>query len=163
MYCYAFIVLLQLLLENGKPGKYLLRNFGKVHPSTHSNDNSFILRFVHESLHNSFVTFNIDASDIQFVFNSVKGRIVDVNAEDFVALEENGLIIVEIENIGEISGEFTVTLAHCYDDRIPVSKTQTLMPGQFANVSFVFQAYTTQSEQLKCVGMCSLVLLIRTR
>lgn len=148
-----FFLSLQLLLQSGKPGKYLLQNYGKVHPSTHLNENSFILRFIHESLHNSFVTFNIDASDIQFVFNSVKGRIVDVNAEDFVALEEDGLINVEIENIGEISGDFTVTLAHCHDDRIPVSKTRTLMPGEFANVNFVFQAYTTKSEKIKCVGM----------
>ena len=143
-------------MKKGKTGKYLLHNYGQVHHSTHPDDNSFILRFVHTSLHNSFVTFDIDASDIQFVYNSVKGRIVDVTASNFTALEDNGLIVVDVENTGEIAGDFLTTLAHCHDDRVPSTKKRSISPGQIANISFAFQAFIRESEKVQCVGRLSL-------
>ncbi len=135
-------------------GKYLLHNYGQVHPSTHPDDNSFILRFVHTSLHNSFVTFYIDASDIQFVVNSVRGRIVEVTASDFTVNEENGRIVVYVENVGEIAGDFLISLAHCHDNRVPSSKKTSIAPGQIKSVSFAFQAFVDKAQEVQCVGTC---------
>ena len=135
-------------------GKYLLHNYGQVHPSTHPDDNSFILRFVHTSLHNTFVTFYIDASDIQFVVNSVRGRIVEVTASDFTVNEENGRIVVYVENVGEIAGDFLISLTHCHDDRVPSSKKTSIAPGQIKSVSFNFQAFVDKAQEVQCVGTC---------
>ena len=38
-----------------------------------------------------------------------KGRIVDTYAVDFEALSGTGEIIVEVENTGEVSGDFSVS------------------------------------------------------
>ena len=46
----------------------MLHNFGKIDKSSKSNDKSFILRFIHEDLHNTFVTFKIEASSLAFVY-----------------------------------------------------------------------------------------------
>ena len=47
----------------------MLHNFGRIHKSSHPNNQSFIMRFIHEDLHNTFVTFKIDASSLVFVYS----------------------------------------------------------------------------------------------
>lgn len=43
------------------------------------------------------------------LFNSGSGRIVNTYATDFEALATNGMVVVEIENTGDISAEFSVS------------------------------------------------------
>ena len=53
-----------------RTGKYMLHNFGKLHKeSSHPNEDSFILRFIHDDVHNTLVSFDIDASNLLFVYN----------------------------------------------------------------------------------------------
>ena len=47
----------------------MLHNFGRVAESTHPNEDSFMLNFIHEELLNTVVTIRIDASNIVFVYN----------------------------------------------------------------------------------------------
>lgn len=49
--------------------RFLLSSFGKIDSSSNATNTTFILRFELEDLHNTFVTFRIDASDIVFVYN----------------------------------------------------------------------------------------------
>lgn len=130
----------------------MLGNFGKVDYSTRSDKNSFILRFVHESLHNSFVTFKIDATDIQYVYNRVSGRIIYSGARDFVAIADEGFLLVTIENTGQIAGDFMVTLVDCQDNRVPSSEVVSLLPGEVANVTFIFQVYVKKKTGVSCIG-----------
>ncbi len=115
----------------------MAHNFGRVHNSSHPNNKSFILRFVHEDLHNTFVTFRIDASDILFVTNVGSGRILDTHATNFTALEGYGVITVEVENTGEVTAEFSVSVMKCNQgiQQIP-AKSVTINPGLVANVTF---------------------------
>ncbi len=149
---YTLCTQLQELLRLGKTGRYLIPNYGVIHPSTHPDQNSFILRFLHTDFHNTFVTFDIDASDLQFVVNRASGRIVDVTASDFTINEDNGMIVVTVENTGQIAGDFQVTLAHCHDDRVPSSKLTSLDPGQVTDVTFIFQAFVKEDQIIECVG-----------
>lgn len=48
-------------------------------------------------------------NDIFLSMFSGKGRIVDTYASDFAALSEKGQIVVEVENIGDNSAEFSVS------------------------------------------------------
>ena len=58
-----------MLKKENKSGLYLLSNFGQADESIRSSNSSFILRLVHEDLHNTFVTMRLDASDIVFVYS----------------------------------------------------------------------------------------------
>lgn len=146
-------------MSEGKTPHFLLSGFGHVHSETHPDPDSFILKFVHTELQNTFVTFDIEASDIKFVTNMAKGRIVDVISRNFTANDETGLILVEIENTGEIDGDFLVTLAHCHDDRIPSTKKCSLSPGHLKNVSFTFQAFVRESSSVNCRGKYSIIII----
>ena len=90
----------------------MVHNYGKVHNSSHPNNDSFILKFVHEDLHNSFVTFKIDASNLLFVYNVGKGRIVETYSTDVQALSGMGELTAEIQNTGEVTAEFSARGPH---------------------------------------------------
>ncbi len=136
----------------------MVQNFGHVHNSSHPNNKSFILRFVHEDLHNTFVTFRIDASDILFVINVGSGRIVDTHATNFTALEDYGLITVEVENTGEVTAEFSVSVMKCNQgiQQIP-AKSVTMNPGLVANVTFRIGSANSKAggENHECEGLCT--------
>ena len=130
----------------------MVHNFGEIHPSTHVTDHSFILRFIHTDLHNTFVTFRIDASDIVFVYNVAKGRIVDAYATKFAAVKEVGKLYVEVENTGQLESEFSVVLSECLGRQSTPSKVVRITPGRIANVSFSLQSYKTKGESSLCEG-----------
>ena len=47
----------------------MLYNFGEIHPSTAANNDSVTLRFRYNDFQNTLVTFQIDASDITYVYS----------------------------------------------------------------------------------------------
>lgn len=130
----------------------MVHNFGRIHRSTHVTNHSFILRFIHTEFHNTFVTFRIDASDIAFVYNAAKGRIVDAYATNFTAVKDMGRLYVEVENTGEIEAEFSVILSECLGRDSTPSKTVSIVPGLIANVSFGLQSYNAKGEKSLCEG-----------
>ena len=150
------LYLLQKLRNQSKTGFYMVRNFGKVHNSSHPNNKSFILKFIHEDLHNTFVTFKIDASNIFFVHNVGKGRIVDTHATNFEALTGVGEITVEVQNVGDITAEFSVSVLKCNRDihRIP-AKSVTIDPGRVANITFKVASFNSRTGNTdhKCEGI----------
>lgn len=148
----VLVVLTQRMMDQKKKGSYLLPNFGRIHPSTHIDNNSFIIRLIHDDLHNSFVTFRIDASDIQFVFNVGKGRIVDARTTEFKALTDIGKMYVEVENTGEITAEFTVVLSECFGRKNLPGKGIIIEPGKTQNVTFLLQSYKMFGENSVCEG-----------
>lgn len=46
----------------------MLYNYGKIHPSTHPDNESFTLRFRETDFHNTLILLQMDASDIAFVY-----------------------------------------------------------------------------------------------
>ena len=148
-------IYLQKLRKQGKTGFYMVHNFGRVHNSSHPNNKSFILKFIHEDLHNTFVTFRMDASDILFVYSVGKGRIVDTHATDFEALTGIGEITVEVQNTGDITAEFSVSVLKCNRDihRIP-AKTVTIDPGKVVNATFKVASFNsrTGNSNHQCEG-----------
>ena len=47
----------------------MLYNFGEIHPSAAANNDSVTLRFRCNDFQNTLVTFQIDASDITYVYS----------------------------------------------------------------------------------------------
>ena len=130
----------------------MVHNFGKVHKSSHPNNHSFILRFVHNKLHNSFVTFRIDASNLLFVYNVGKGRIIETYATDVRAMAGMGELTVEIENTGEITAEFSVSVMRCTGSYRRPAKTVSILPGKIANVTFKVQSFDNKGGTHECEG-----------
>ena len=97
--------------KRGIKGFYMLHNYGKIHPSTHPNNHTFILRLLYPDLHNSFVTFNLDATDLSFVVNIGRGRIVSAESRGFNRSSHTvGEVVVVVENLSDISQDFTLSL-----------------------------------------------------
>ena len=46
----------------------MLYNYGKIHESTHPDNESFTLRFHETNFHNTLILLQVDASDIAFVY-----------------------------------------------------------------------------------------------
>ena len=129
-------------------------NFGTIDPSSQPNNNSFILRFTYNDLHNTFLTFNLDASSLSFVKNVGQGKIMSTHATDFEALSGYGTIYVVVSNIGDIAASFSVAVVNCNAgvQQIP-AKTIALDPGQTGQLSFVTQAYYEAGNNYNCEGM----------
>ena len=130
----------------------MIRNFGKVHNSSHPNNDSFILKFVHEDLHNSFVTFRIDASNLLFVYNVGKGRIVETYSTEVRALSGMGELTAEIQNTGEVTAEFSVSVMRCTGLYKMPAKTVSVDPGRIVNVTFKIQSFDNKGGMQECEG-----------
>ncbi|XP_019855024.1 PREDICTED: protein HAPLESS 2-A-like [Amphimedon queenslandica] len=138
-------------LRNNKTARFLLSSFGKIHPSTNATNTSFILRFLLEDLHNTFVSLRIDASDIVFVYNVGSGRIVDVYALDFEALSDSGKIVVDVENTGDVTAEFSLSVLNCGNGIHTVrARVLNLDPGQIQKSEFRVESYRATGENYVC-------------
>lgn len=132
----------------------MLHNYGTIHPSTHSNNSSFIMRLIYPNLHNSLVTFRIDASDLSFVVNVGRGRIVTAESRGFnKSTQSTGEVIVLVENLSDISQDFNLMLTECFGrDNLP-SKRVPLQPGESKRVSFSLFARNVERITTNCEGM----------
>lgn len=132
----------------------MLHNYGTIHPSTHSNNSSFIMRLIYPDLHNSLVTFRIDASDLSFVVNIGRGRIVTAESRGFNrSTLSAGEVIVLVENLSDISQDFNLLLKDCFGRNSLPSKRVPLRPGQSKRVSFVLFARNVERITTDCEGM----------
>ena len=139
----------------------MLHNYGIVHPSTQPNNNSFILRLMYPDLHNSLVSFVIDATDVAFVVNVGKGRIVSAESRGFNrSTQSTGEVIVVVENLSELSQDFNLVLTECFGREDLPSKRVNVYPGQTATVSFSLLSRNIKHITANCEGiLCSTLTL----
>ena len=150
---------LQELRKKKKSGRYMIHNYGQVHHGSHPNNNSFILKFLHDDLHNSFVTLRIDASDITFVRSVSSGRIVETYTVPFTATVGHGALTVEVGNTGEVSSEYSVSVVKCTSGlHNMAAKTLTLNPGEVQNTSFTLRSGDTDGGGKECEGTCTMYM-----
>ena len=96
------------------------------------------------------LTFKIDASDISFVQNIGSGRIVSAEASDLMALKTKGKITAVIENTGEVSAEFSVSVLKCtYGVHQVPAEAAVINPGQTVTMHFSVMAFVTVDEGTK--------------
>lgn len=132
----------------------MLHNYGTIHPSTHPNNSSFILRLVYPDLHNTLVTFRVDASDLSFVVNIGRGRIVAAESRGFNrSTQSAGEVIVVLENLSDISQDFNLLLKECFGREKLPSKKVPLQPGETKRVSFPLFAKNLKRITTNCEGM----------
>ena len=148
-----------MLREQGRRGHYMAHNFGTVDPSSHPNENSFLLKFLYDDLHNTLLRIKIDASSVSFVYTVGSGRIVDVETTDFEALVDSGKITVVIENTGEVTASFSVSVLRCTRGVHSVpAKSIYLNPGEVGTLEFTVQAFFATGTDYSCestyVSMC---------
>ena len=131
----------------------MMHNYGKIHPSTHPNNSSFIMRLMYPNLHNSFITFRIDATDLRFVVNAGKGRIVSAESRGFTkSTKTAGEVVVRVENLAEVSQDFNVVLTKCFGrDQLP-SKRVSLYPGETETVIFALLGRNKGKITTECEG-----------
>lgn len=131
----------------------MMHNYGKIHPSTHPTNSSFIMRLIYPELHNSFVTFRLDASDLKFVVNVGKGRIVTAESRGFNrSTKTAGEVVVVVENIADIAQDFNVVLTKCFGRESLPSKRVSLYPGESTRVSFALIAHNVKKITTNCEG-----------
>ena len=132
----------------------MAHNYGTVDPSSQPNNDSFILRFTYNDLHNTFLTFHFDASSLSFVQNVGKGKIMATHASDFESLSGFGTITVVVANVGDIAAAFSVAVVNCNAgvQQIP-AKTISLDPDKLGELSFITQAYYEKGNNYNCEGV----------
>lgn len=131
----------------------MLHNYGTVHPSTHPTNSSFILRLLYTQFHNTFVTFNLDASDLSFVVNVGKGRIVTAESRGFNrSTKTAGEVVVVVENLAEIAQVFNLVLTKCFGREKLPSKRVSLHPGETQQVHFALLAQNVKKITTNCEG-----------
>ena len=115
----------------------MLYNYGDIHNSSYEDENSFILRFRYNEFHNTWISFTIDATDIAFVENIAKGRIVKAVTEGFTkSTRATGRVVVTVMSEGELSAYFIISLRECFGRKNLPSKKIHLRPGKSQTVSF---------------------------
>ena len=131
----------------------MLHNFGEVDKSSRPNNNSFILRFKYKEFHNTFVTYTIDASDITFVLNAAKGRIVTADTQGFTRdTATTGKILVTVQNQGELTADFNIVLRKCFGRTDLPGKKVTILPGKTEVVVFQLLGGNKGKISVKCEG-----------
>ena len=131
----------------------MIHNYGTVHQDSHPNNDSFILKFLHDDLHNSFVTLRIDATDISFVKSVSSGRIVETYTVPFTATVGHGTLTVEVGNTGEVSSDYSVSVVKCdsglYD---MAARSLSLEPGEVKNTTFALRSGDIDGGGKECEG-----------
>ena len=131
----------------------MLHNYGTIHPSTHPNNSSFIMRLMYPNLHNSLVTFRIDATDLSFVVNVGRGRIVRAESRGFNrSTMSTGEVVVMVENLSDVSQDFNLLLRECFGREYLPAKRVPLQPGETKSVSFPLFAQNVKRITTNCEG-----------
>ena len=131
----------------------MLHNYGRIHPSTHPNNSSFIMRLIYPRLHNSLVTFRLDAADLAFVVNVGKGRIVSAESRGFNrSTHTAGEVVVVVENLSDIAQDFNLVLTECFGRESLPSKRVSVYPAETATVFFALIAHNIRKITTKCEG-----------
>lgn len=131
----------------------MLHNYGKLHQSTHPNNSTFILRLLYPDLHNTFITFNLDATDLSFVVNVGKGRIVSAESRGFNrSTHTTGEVIVVVENLSDITQDFNLVLTECFGREKLPSKRVPIFPGGIKTASFPLIARNVKKITTQCEG-----------
>lgn len=131
----------------------MLHNYGEIHRSTHSNNNTFIMRLIYPDLHNTFVTFRLDASDVSFVVNVGKARIVKAEARGFNrSTASAGQVVIIVQNQGGLTQDFILSLTKCFGREDLPSKRVKTRPGHSEVVIFPLLARNKGKEDVHCEG-----------
>ena len=108
---------------------------------------------MYPDLHNTFITFNLDATDLSFVVNVGKGRIVSAESRGFNrSSHTTGEVVVVVENLSDISQDFNLLLTECFGREQLPSKRVPLHPGETTTVSFPLIARNTKKITTQCEG-----------
>ena len=139
-----------------------MHNYGEIHRSTHVNNSSFIMRMIYPDLHNTFVTFRLDASDISFVVNVGKARIVKAEARDFNrSTTSAGEVVIIVQNQGDLVQDFIIVLTKCFGRVDLPSRRVTTRPGQSEVVIFPLLSHNKGKTDVHCEGSHSISVLHR--
>lgn len=112
------------------------------------------MRLLYPQLHNTFVTFRIDASDLSFVVNIGRGRIVTAESRGFNrSTQTTGEVVVVVENLSDIAQDFNLVLTECFGREQLPSKRVPLLPGESKRVSFVLIALNVKRITTTCEGI----------
>ena len=129
----------------------MMHNYGEIHQSTHISNSSFIMRMVYPDFHNSLVTFRIDASDISFVVNIGKGRIVKAETRGFnKSTYSAGEVVVVMQNQGDLTQDFNLVLTKCFGREDLPSRIVTAQPGQSKVIIFPLLARNKGNINVHC-------------
>mgnify|MGYP006133543501 CR=1 FL=1 len=93
-------------LAEGRPSRYLVSGYGTFAP--YRQGSRQYVAYTMQRLQASLVTLMIDAASIRFVVQSSPGIILTLEAEDFEAQSGGGALLVQVENTGRITADFSV-------------------------------------------------------
>lgn len=131
----------------------MLHNFGEIHDSSHPDNDTYIIRFKYKEFHNTLIKFNIDASEVFFVKNVAEGRIVSITTSGFGKGKGGvGLVLVTVENTGELTATFYVSLRLCFNRKNLPSKEAFLRPGKSKVLTFALRSTSAKKVTTTCQG-----------
>lgn len=140
--------------QAGEVGEYFVDNWGEWVPI--SDQGTIYLAFFQTSIQASVITLTFSADDIQFITNVSPGKIVSAQVDPFEALSKNGELRAQVQNIGSIVADFTLTVSDC-SQAIMAIQAQQVSISAFQTASFTFNIYSETG--LEASYQCTLNLL----
>ncbi|KAL2613599.1 hypothetical protein R1flu_025291 [Riccia fluitans] len=105
----------------------------------------------------SILTLELTADNVTFFINKSPGKILKAEIKNFEAFSRNGVLSVEVKNIGDLSADFMITFSNCSDGILPPNALPLSLPLPAVVTSFQFQLHTTDDKAL--TRTCRLNLL----
>ncbi|KAL3681912.1 hypothetical protein R1sor_024868 [Riccia sorocarpa] len=104
----------------------------------------------------SVITVEMAADNIRFLTNRSPGKIQKAEVKSFEALSRNGVLTVELRNIGEISADFYLFFTNCSQGINPPNGQTVNLPVPAVNTTLEFQLHTADDKALS--RYCSVFL-----
>lgn len=127
---------------------YYLENACNI--DTDTSINNLILKCTHTGNHNTKLTLELNAANIRFVKNIADARIVTVKTRDFEALSEHGEINIAIENLGNLTSEYILSIKCPKGLNSINNRKLTLTAGEVKKIIFPITSYHKLGKYYKC-------------
>ncbi|BBN20540.1 hypothetical protein MPTK1_Vg00525 [Marchantia polymorpha subsp. ruderalis] len=133
---------------------YSLSQYGQINTEHVIPGNPIKLRLNIKSnqVLTSVVTLEVVADGIRYFVNRSPGKIITSNVQDFEAMSRNGMLYIEVKNIGELTADFTIKVANCSEGiEIPDAKQISLpVPATVASYNFYLHSTDDKAKNREC-------------
>eukprot|EP00897_Mesotaenium_endlicherianum_P009058 jgi/Mesen1/8180/ME000044S07450 len=137
-------------VKNGQKPIYSVSNLGAVSPQQDGQGELSISLPVNDG-QNSLFTLELNADAIRFVTNKSPAKIVNANAAPFEAMSGDGQMSVQVQNIGTLVADYTITVQNCSRGIAPVqAQARSIQPGEVLALTFGLRSTDQAATKRTC-------------
>ena len=139
-------------IQQGKNPEYLLKYDKNYQYSFYANDlNSRSFSYFLKGNINTLITLEINTDVLKFVTNVSSGKIIQIFANNFMAMSDDGYIEIGIKNTGYFIAQYIITY-DCDDNIISLSSEEiSLKPDEIKYFNKSLYTNSKLGKENKCV------------